>query len=251
MKLSQLLNRGAAALAATGITVGSVWLLGLLNAWAMPSTPTPRPIHTVMIRHANSEQSIEPTDQADSEPPPPPEQMQMEMILPDRDPVEMEPLDFAYELPPPEIADARVRVFESLKPKPEPPKPKPRPKPVPKPKPKPRPTPKPALKATPKPRRTVPRADRVDQPPTEVGGNAKPEYPTAEESRGVEATVVVQLLIDEEGRVKDARAVLGPEVFRKAVLGVAFKWRFKPAVHQGKPVKVWGVKQVQFKLRRF
>lgn len=243
MKGIQLAGRGGAVLSAMAITFGSVWLLSMLNAWALPSTPTPQPIRTVMIRNNSSDEYTQPTPEEPSEPPPPPEQMVMEFTPPTLDPLELEPLDLKYELPPPEIADARVRVFEPpQKPKPEPPKPTPQLKPVP----KPQPSPKPA----PKPKPAVYLAHKVDQPPSEVAGNPQPKYPAAEESQGIEANVLVQLLIDETGQVKDARVVNGAESFRKSVLAIVFKCRFKPAVHEGKAVKVWGVKQFQFKVRR-
>jgi protein TonB len=89
-------------------------------------------------------------------------------------------------------------------------------------------------------------ADRVDQPPREPAGNAKPRYPGRERELGVEGTVVLRILIDERGRVADVEVVSGPETFRRAVLDVVRTWRFEPARHQGRVVKVWGVKEVVF-----
>lgn len=105
----------------------------------------------------------------------------------------------------------------------------------------------PATAATVGPR--VHRADKVDQPPHEAFGNAEPAYPIRERNLGIEGTVLVRLLIDEKGKVQDANVIRGPEAFRKPVLAVVFDWEFTPAQHEGRPVKVWGVKEVQFRLR--
>lgn len=93
------------------------------------------------------------------------------------------------------------------------------------------------------------RADRVDQGPQESSGNSQPAYPTRERNLGIEGSVLVKLLIDEKGQVKDAQVLRGPEAFRQSVLSVAFDWKFSPAQHEGRPVKVWGVKEVRFQLR--
>jgi len=92
-------------------------------------------------------------------------------------------------------------------------------------------------------------ASRVDEPPREIT-DLSPHYPRAALKRGIEGLVVVKLLIDERGRVTDTRIIRveGHASFREAVLRVAKKWRFRPARHCGRPVEVWGIKRVQFKL---
>jgi protein TonB len=93
-------------------------------------------------------------------------------------------------------------------------------------------------------------ADQVDQPPREPAGNAQPEFPERERRLGIEGEVVVRLLIDTTGRVEQIEFVSGPAAFRVAVERVAKSWRFEPARHRGQIVKVWGIKEVGFKLRR-
>ncbi len=89
-------------------------------------------------------------------------------------------------------------------------------------------------------------ANQVDQPPREPVGNAKPPYPQRERELGIEGTVVVELLIDERGRVVDLKFASGAEAFRKAVADVARTWRFEPARDGGQAIKVWGTKEVRF-----
>ena len=57
------------------------------------------------------------------------------------------------------------------------------------------------------------------------------------EARGVTGTVVVKVLLDEEGRVYEAVALSGPEELRPAAVEAAHKARFTPAKLSGRPVK--------------
>jgi protein TonB len=99
------------------------------------------------------------------------------------------------------------------------------------------------------PRPAVLAAEKVDRPPRELGGlNAA--YPAAARRRQIEGSVRVRVLIDERGRVANASvlAVDGDESFRDAVLAAAPSWRFSPAMHEGKPAKVYATKTVRFAL---
>lgn len=91
----------------------------------------------------------------------------------------------------------------------------------------------------------------ADQPPRERPGNPQPVYPGVARHRGLEGTVTIRLLIDEQGHVRQVE-VLGESVhdsFKQAVLAVADRWRFEPAMHQGRQVSVWGIKTIHFSLR--
>jgi protein TonB len=91
--------------------------------------------------------------------------------------------------------------------------------------------------------------DRLDQVPRERA-NTLPRYPRSARASGEEGTVWVRLLIDERGRVAEARLkrVIGDPAFGQAVLDAARDWRFEPARHRGLPVRVWGIKTVRFEL---
>ena len=56
----------------------------------------------------------------------------------------------------------------------------------------------------------------------------KPRYTRALMETGVEGEVVVELQIDTDGTVKDARVLSGPEALREAALEAANEWRFEP-----------------------
>ena len=79
--------------------------------------------------------------------------------------------------------------------------------------------------------------------------NPAPNYPERERQLGIEGSVTLKLLIDEAGRVEDVEVVRGTASFRDAVMAVVYRWRFSPAVHEGRAVKVWGLKEVYFRVR--
>jgi TonB family protein len=69
----------------------------------------------------------------------------------------------------------------------------------------------------------------------------KPAYPNDARREGVSGTVVVQVKIDEEGKVYAAEAVSGPSQLRIASMAAARLARFTPTVLCDRPVKVIGV----------
>ncbi|MFN7944716.1 MAG: TonB family protein [Blastocatellia bacterium] len=65
----------------------------------------------------------------------------------------------------------------------------------------------------------------------------KPFYPADARERGLKGLVVVEVSIDEKGRVTSARAVQGHMIFRNVAETAASNWQFTPATVNGKPVK--------------
>ena len=61
-----------------------------------------------------------------------------------------------------------------------------------------------------------------------------------------QATVVLELTVDAEGTVVDARALSGEAPFRDAALGAVQSWRFAPALRGGRPVAARIRYSVQF-----
>ncbi|HSB12380.1 MAG TPA: TonB family protein [Blastocatellia bacterium] len=64
----------------------------------------------------------------------------------------------------------------------------------------------------------------------------------------VYGTVLVEVNVDESGTVASARAVSGHPLLREAAVEAARGWTFKPAMVQGKPVKVLGTLTFTFNL---
>jgi len=92
-------------------------------------------------------------------------------------------------------------------------------------------------------------ADTVDVAPKPATRTAM-EYPKKARELGVEGHVVMNLLIDEEGRVTAVKVLESiPEgTFDDVAQAGIVSWVFKPAMYQGKAVKVWAKQKVRFTL---
>ncbi len=89
----------------------------------------------------------------------------------------------------------------------------------------------------------------VDQPPVLIAG-IKPLYPYRARRLGIEGIVVVKLLVDEKGKVKDVKILRSEPkgVFENAVIRAAKLWRFMPAKENGRNVPCWVIKPIRFRL---
>lgn len=74
----------------------------------------------------------------------------------------------------------------------------------------------------------------------------KPPYPQIARAAHASGTVVVQVLIDENGNVVSARAVSGHPLLQAVAVQAAKQARFSPTKLSGQPVKVTGVIQYNF-----
>jgi protein TonB len=76
-----------------------------------------------------------------------------------------------------------------------------------------------------------------------------PAYPESARREGVEGTVWVRVLVDESGDVANAVVIKSArEDLDQAALESAWKVEYRPAKSQGKPVAVWMVYSITFKL---
>jgi protein TonB len=79
----------------------------------------------------------------------------------------------------------------------------------------------------------------------------QPEYPPASRRAGEVGTVILEVLVLENGRVGDARVKQSsgyPRLDEAAVREVKRSWRLVPGTENGKPVQMWGQFAVTFKL---
>ena len=94
--------------------------------------------------------------------------------------------------------------------------------------------------------------DVAEVQPELVGGPAaiRPVYPELARRAGVEGTVVVQFVVDEQGRVVDPVVVRSPnDLLSDAALDAVRKVEFTPGQQRGRPVKVRFAVPVTFRLR--
>jgi len=110
------------------------------------------------------------------------------------------------------------------------------------------PPPPPAPKATPTPeKRTAPvsggvlTGKAISKPP--------PAYPAIAKAARAQGTVVVQITVDESGRVVSASAISGNPLLQQAAVAAVRNWRFSPTMLTGQPVKVTGTVTVNFTLQ--
>ena len=91
--------------------------------------------------------------------------------------------------------------------------------------------------------------DQVDTEPVPVE-QEPPEYDPFSRRMRQEGTVVLRVMIDEAGRVTDVEQVEGiPSSRLNAAAVRAVKgWRYRPAIKNGVPVKVWTTVSLDFRL---
>jgi TonB family protein len=76
-----------------------------------------------------------------------------------------------------------------------------------------------------------------------------PVYPAAERQRMTEGLVMVEVTIDEEGKVISAKATSGPRGLRQTSEDAARRSRFKPYLVNGQPVRATGFVTYNFNLK--
>jgi len=74
-------------------------------------------------------------------------------------------------------------------------------------------------------------------------------YPQAAKVANIQGSVSVLASIDSNGNVVDAKAESGPMLLRQAALESVRRWKYSPALVDGKPTATKAVVSVEFKLR--
>ena len=75
-----------------------------------------------------------------------------------------------------------------------------------------------------------------------------PGYPSAAKSLRVAGTVVCQIIIDEQGAVTSVKTKCGHPLLKGEAERACWKWKFKPTLLNGTPVKVTGLLSFAFTL---
>jgi len=99
------------------------------------------------------------------------------------------------------------------------------------------------------PKKTIRRVGGDVKPPRQLV-RVNPVYPPVAQIAKVEGTVEVDAVIDEEGKVVQARAVSGPPLLLAPALQAVLKWRYEPTYLDGMPVSIQMEVQVAFRLSR-
>ena len=88
---------------------------------------------------------------------------------------------------------------------------------------------------------------RVEKQPEPIK-NPAPKYPEIARKAGITGQVVVEVLVNKEGKVEAIGKVHGNEVFHEEAKKAAAQWTFTPAIQNDKPVKVWVSLPFRFQL---
>jgi protein TonB len=77
-----------------------------------------------------------------------------------------------------------------------------------------------------------------------------PTYPELARKAGVEGKVILQIIVDENGDVRDPRVIVAqpPGIFEEAAIEAVLRWKFKPAKQRGNAISVLMGQQVDFSL---
>jgi len=88
---------------------------------------------------------------------------------------------------------------------------------------------------------------QVDEEPVRISMDP-PVYPEVARSAEVEGTVLVRALVGKDGRVKDTIILQGQPMLNDAALASAKSAIFRPALQGHRPVEVWVVMPITFRL---
>jgi TonB family protein len=85
------------------------------------------------------------------------------------------------------------------------------------------------------------------KPPRKVQ-DVRPEYPVVAREAGVQGVVIMEVVIDTNGAVRDARVLRSVPVLDQAALDAVRQWRFEPTLLNGQPMPVIMTVTVNFSL---
>ena len=75
-----------------------------------------------------------------------------------------------------------------------------------------------------------------------------PIYPGNAHEAGLEGVVFVKFAVGTDGRVKEASILKGPRIFHASALDAVYRFVFRPALQNDKPVAVWMTRPIRFRI---
>jgi periplasmic protein TonB len=85
-------------------------------------------------------------------------------------------------------------------------------------------------------------------PPVASLDNAPPSYPEGARTAGKEGLVILKIVITAEGRVENIRVLKGEPPFVEAAILAVKSYSFKPALFEGRPIAVYRILKIPFRL---
>jgi periplasmic protein TonB len=91
----------------------------------------------------------------------------------------------------------------------------------------------------------------IGMTPPEVVSRVEPRYPASARMIRSEGTVVIEVVVETDGRTGDVRVLRGiSKALDEAAVAAIRQWRFRPARVEGNPVRAYHTVTVRFELRR-
>ncbi len=78
---------------------------------------------------------------------------------------------------------------------------------------------------------------------------ARPAYPQEAKDARAQGKVVLEVLVDKEGRVSRVTVLSGPELLRDSAATAVRQWTYRPMLLNGEPVEVISLVDVNYDLR--
>ena len=82
--------------------------------------------------------------------------------------------------------------------------------------------------------------------PPQLVSSVLPIYPQIAQQAGVEGDVVVQASIDKSGNVSSTKVLYGPMMLRQAAIDAVRRWKYEPALLDGKAVATQMTVRIRF-----
>ena len=78
----------------------------------------------------------------------------------------------------------------------------------------------------------------------------EPVYPEIAIRAGIQGIVIIQVVVDETGRVAEVRVVSGHPILAAAARTAVEQWAYSPTSVDGRPISIIGTVSVNFTLNR-
>jgi periplasmic protein TonB len=86
-------------------------------------------------------------------------------------------------------------------------------------------------------------------PPEEMEGNVRPEFPESARATGTEGLVVLKIVVEKDGSVGKITTMKGDEPFLAAALAAVKTWKYTPAQLDGEAIAVFRIVKIPFRLK--
>jgi protein TonB len=108
------------------------------------------------------------------------------------------------------------------------------------------PPPPPPLRSPPPPREPIRVGGQVEQPTLVY--RVDPIYPDVAAAAGIEGVVILEAIVDQEGRVEDLKVLRSNWILDRPALDAVRQWRYAPVLVNGRPERFILTVVVSFRL---